>query len=450
MTSTHDTNSTPSIAIIGAGLAGVNAALAFHREGWAVDLYSNRTRSELRDEVPATGTAILFGASRTPDRTITTDRYAGTAGDPATEAAAHFTASSVGIAGAPPEASFTAGFTYEAQSVDPRLRADDRLGEFLAETQDGADGTAASRFIVEDVTAESLDAVAAGHDLTFVATGKAGLADIFDTDTDRTPYDSAQRYLLTVTAQGLPADHVFAGRGSTVPGGLLSLHEEGEVFVGPHLHKDGERDTWVILAWARPGTATEEAFRSAVDADTALDVLQDLHHRVFPDVAGDLDSLRPLDSDPHSWLKGAVTPRVRRPTARTSGGHLVATLGDTSVAVDPIAGQGAQLGTYQVAALRDGLREALEKDEAWDENLLADLFEAHWDNHAAAGVAVTSLFLGDPEYAEVAQEFFTSSPGDPAAASTLFSLFSDPSPALRLRTAGDVRELVASFREVAA
>ncbi|MGP9722497.1 monooxygenase [Corynebacterium sp. AOP40-9SA-29] len=447
MTSTHDTNSTPTIAIIGAGLAGVNAALAFHREGWAVDLYSNRTRAELRDEVPATGTAILFGASREPDRTITTDRYAA---DSSAHAAAHFAASSVVIAGAPPEASFTANFTYEAQSVDPRLRADDRLGEFLAEAHER------SRFIVEDITADSLDAVAAEHDLTFVATGKAGLADIFDADTDRTPYDSAQRYLLTVTAQGLPADHVFAGRGSTVPGGLLSLHEEGEVFVGPHLHKDGEPDstddtsTWVILAWARPGTATEEAFRSAVDADTALDVLQDLHHRVFPDVAGDLDSLRPLDSDPHSWLKGAVTPRVRRPTARTSGGHLVATLGDTSVAVDPIAGQGAQLGTYQVAALRDGLRAALNNNDAWDESLLTDLFETHWENHAAAGVAVTSLFLGDPEYAEVAQEFFTSAPGDPAAASALFSLFSDPAPALRLRTAGDVRALVASYREVAA
>lgn len=451
MTDTQEpTSPVPSIAVVGAGLTGVNAALAFQNQGWQVDLYSNRSRSSLRDDLPATGTAILFGNSRVPDRTIADDRYTGSP-------TAQFTASSVGIAGAPPDASFTARFTYEAQSVDPRLRTDDRLGEFL-------DNGAASRFIVDEVTPESLDAIAAEHDVTFVATGKAGLADLFETDADRTPYDSAQRYLLTVTAHGLPVDHVFRGRGSTVPGGLLSLHEDGEIFVGRHLHKDStgshddsdhnsdhvSDDTWVILAWARPGTATEEAFRSATDAGEALDVLQALHHREFPDVADDIDRLHPIDADPHSWLKGAVTPRVHRPTARTAGGHLVATLGDTAVAVDPIAGQGAQLGTYQVAGLRDGLRTALDEGRGWDEELLTELFEHHWREHAEAGVEVTSLFLGDPLFADVTQEFFASAATDPAAATALFSLFSDPSPALILRTAADVQSFVASFREAAA
>ncbi|MEJ6549258.1 monooxygenase [Corynebacterium sp. USCH3] len=430
----------PSVAVVGAGLTGVNAALAFRNEGWQVDLYSDRSRAELRDGLPATGTAILFGNSRVPDRTITDDRYAGTP-------TAQFTASSVGIAGTPPEASFTARFSYEAQSVDPRLRTDDRLGEFL--DKNPATAPATSRFIVGEVTPASLDAIAAEHDVTVVATGKAGLATLFETDPDRTPYDSAQRYLLTVTAHGLPVDHVFRGRGSTVPGGLLSLHEDGEIFVGRHLHKDTD-DTWVILAWARPGTATEEAFRSATDARTALDVLQALHHREFPDVAGDIDRLRPIDTDPHSWLKGAVTPRVHRPTARTAGGHLLAALGDTAVAVDPIAGQGAQLATYQVAGLRDGLRTALDEGRDWDEELLTELFDRHWREHADAGVEVTSLFLGDPLFAEVTQEFFASAATDPAAASALFSLFSDPSPALVLRTAADVRGFVASFREAAA
>lgn len=64
------TDAPRSIAIIGAGLAGTGAALALARAGYRVDLYSDRTRDALRDEVPATGTAILFGASRTADAQI--------------------------------------------------------------------------------------------------------------------------------------------------------------------------------------------------------------------------------------------------------------------------------------------------------------------------------------------------------------------------------------------
>jgi hypothetical protein len=61
-------------------------------------------------------------------------------------------------------------------------------------------------------------------------------------------------------------------------------------------------------------------------------------------------------------------------------------------------------------------------------------------------VAVTSLFLGDPLYAEVAGAFFSNAGADPAYATALFSLFSEPAPALTLRTAEDVAALAASFR----
>lgn len=439
---TRLTGTPRSIAIIGAGLAGAGAALALTRAGYRVDLYSDRTRDALLHDVPATGTAILFGASRTPDAAIIDDPYANLPG-------AHFAASAAGLAGEDGVASFPARYTYEAQSVDARLRADDRLGAFL----DLAD-TTGSRFIVGAVAPADLDTIAADHDLTLIATGKGGLGDAFATDDDRTPYTEAQRYLLTVTASGLPADHLFADRPG-IPGvnnALLSLHEEGEVFGGPYLHKDraDQDDTWVLLAWAKPGTATEEAFRSATDAASALKVLQDLHHRAFPDLADDLDRLRVIESDPHSWLKGAVTPRVRRPVGYTDGGQLLAALGDTAVAVDPIAGQGAQLGDFQVAALVDGLVAADQAGTPWDADLLTALFEKHWAEHAAAGVAVTSLFLGDPLYTEVAGAFFGNAGTDPAYATALFNLFSEPGPALTLRTAADVDALAARFTEVPA
>lgn len=438
------TDAPRSIAIIGAGLAGTGAALALARAGYRVDLYSDRTRDALRDEVPTTGTAILFGASRTADAQIIDDLYAD-------NPAAHFSASAAGLANPNNPSgvdSFPARYTYEAQSVDARLRADDRLAAFLDLTGDTAGDATGSAFHVTRVTPPDLDRIAADHDLTLVATGKGGLADAFTTDHERTPYPGPQRRVLTVTAAGLPSDHLFSGR-AEVPGvnnALLSLHEEGEVFVGPYLHKDGI-DAWVILAWARPGTATEQAFSEAADAESSLRILQDLHRRVLPDVADDLDQLRPIEADPHSWLAGAVTPRVRRPVGYTDGGSLVAALGDTAIAVDPIAGQGAQLGDFQVAALVEGLSAAETSGQPWDADLLTDLFEAHWDNHGAAGVAVTSLFLGDPLYAEVAGAFFGSAGADPAYATALFSLFSEPAPALTLRTAEDVAGLVASFSQ---
>jgi hypothetical protein len=436
-----------TIAIIGAGIAGANAALAFTRKGWRVDLYSNKDRNDLLHNSPATGTAILFGASRTPDAEITDDRYA----DVPT---AHFTSSGASVAGVN---TFPADFDYEAQSVDVRLRADDRIGEFLelAQSDTGDDSGPGGRFIVRNVTTDDLDTIAAEHDLTFVATGKAGLADLFETDTDRSPYTEPQRYLLTVTTHGLPVDHAFTGR-NPHPGGLLSIHAEGEVFVGPYLHKNwnGEPgntdgDSWVLLAWARPGTATEEAFRSAENAQDALDVLKKLHRETFPEVADDIDQLTTIDTDEFSWLKGAVTPRVHKPTATTESGHLIATLGDTSIAVDPIAGQGAQLSTFQVAALAEGLQDADSDSRPWDADLLTELFDRHWENNGASGVEVTSLFLADPLFADVANEFFGTAAENPEVATTLFSLFSETAPALTLRTAEDVQSLVASRREKA-
>ncbi|HIW90824.1 MAG TPA: monooxygenase [Candidatus Corynebacterium avicola] len=451
MTTHQESPQTPplrSVAVIGAGIAGANAALAFTRKGWRVDLYSNRNRNDLRNNSPATGTAILFGASRTPDAEITTDRYA----DVPT---AHFTSSAASVSGV---TTFASDLDYEAQSVDVRLRADDRIGEFLELAESDNGDTTGGQFIVQDVTTDSLDTIAAEHDLTFVATGKAGLADLFETDEERTPYTEPQRYLITVTTHGLPSDHVFAGR-NTKPGSLLSIHDEGEVFVGPYLHKDwnGETDgtantdgdSWVLLAWARPGTDTEEAFRSAENAQDALDVLKKVHRDNFPEVADDIDQLTTIDSDRYSWLKGAVTPRVHKPTATTAGGHLIATLGDTSIAVDPIAGQGAQLSTFQIAALAQGLQDAETDGRDWDADLLTELFDQHWEAHGASGVEVTTLFLADPKFADVANEFFGTAAGDPEVARTLFSLFSETAPALTLRTAEDVQNLVASRREKA-
>ena len=175
-----------------------------------------------------------------------------------------------------------------------------------------------------------------------------------------------------------------------------------------------------------------------------FDIFRAQHHRLFPDVAPQIDALDVIDSDEHSWLKGAVTPTVRKPVARTDSGGLLVAIGDTAIAVDPIAGQGAQLGAIQVAALADALRE---ETGEWDEELFKRLFDAHWEGHGKPSVEATSLFLGDPKYAEVVGSFFGRAAENPAAGTALFDLLSVPGPVLGLRGKEDVDRFVRTFEE---
>ena len=213
-----------SVAIVGAGIAGATAALGFVDQGFDVTLYSDRDRAGLRDEVPPTGVAILFGASRDWDAQIIPDSYA----------LANTTGISVrlyseedGVRSRVLE--FNPDFGYEAQAVDVRLRADDRIGHFLDR---------GGQFVVEAVDAQRLDEIAAAHDLTLVATGKGGLSSFFPVDESRTTYTEPQRRLLQVTlAPKSPLDFEYRNKNSRE--NLFNLDaQNGEAWFGPFEHKD--------------------------------------------------------------------------------------------------------------------------------------------------------------------------------------------------------------------
>lgn len=58
------------------------------------------------------------------------------------------------------------------------------------------------RVVVEAVTLERLDAIAAENDLTIVAAGRADLARVFPRDAARSRYDRPQRSLAMVVVRG--------------------------------------------------------------------------------------------------------------------------------------------------------------------------------------------------------------------------------------------------------
>lgn len=420
-------------AVIGAGQAGVTAALGLLDNGFDVTLYSDRDQRSLRDDVPATGTALIFGEAQRAEESLGLNTYLATAPT--------LTGESVRVvAGSGPDRSEEVAFDVDFDgfvglAVDTRLKADDRLTLFQ---QRGG------RFVVEAVDPARLDRIAADADLTLVATGRGGLSSLFPIDAERSAYDRPQRSLLTVTTTGLSyGPEVFAHRGTS--GGrhsaLTVVTDQGEAWWGGYLHKDAG-PTWAFLGWARPGSEWERRFAAADSAQSALDIITALHRDYIDWDLPEVSVARTLDEDPHSWLKGAVTQVVRDGVGRTASGHPVAALGDTAISYDPIAGQGAQGGLVQAAAL---VRKAAEHEGPFDEAWLRNAFEEFYAQRARAAQLVTRLFLSDPELAEYGDLFFAAAQGSPRFASKLYGLLNDPRLLEALTSEASAKQLITEF-----
>lgn len=416
-------STTRSAAVIGAGIAGTTAALGLVDAGFDVTLYSDRDRRSLRDDVPPTGTAVLFGKSKDYDASIIEDLYS--VGNTSGISARLYAGDGADRAQV---LEFNPDFHYDTQAVDVRLRSDDRLGRFLER---------GGRFEVRSVDPTVLDEIAGSHDLTLVATGKGGLAQLFGVDESRTVYDRPQRHLLQIVLKGLDqGEDVFAYRNRE--GGKHDLYnldaDNGEAWLGPYLHKD-EGVTWAFLGFAKPEGQWVDRFAAATDRESARQIVLDLYRDYFPHDLPEVEKLEIVESDEKSWAKGAVTPVVRNATATTASGHVVAAIGDTAIAVDPVAGQGAQNALVQVSEL---VRAAAAHDGPFTADWLSERFEEFWELRGHAAVEVTRLFLGHPDYAEHLELAFPAAAVNTDIASALFGLLSDPNPLLTLKTRDDI------------
>ena len=423
------TSSGRTAAIIGAGQTGVTAALGLLDNGFDVTVYSERDQAALRDDVPATGTALIFGEAQRAEESLGLNTYLATA--PLS------TGQSVRVLDGDTEAIAFDGWFDGARgiAVDTRLKADDRLSLFQ---QRGG------HFVVQAVDPERLDTIAAKADLTLVATGRGGLSSLFPVDAARTVYDKPQRSLLAFSVTGLGyGPDVFAHR-STAGGqhhAFTVVAGQGETFWGPYLHKDAG-PSWAFLGWAHPGSDWERRFGTVRDATTALEIATGLHRDYIDWDLPEVSRLQVIEEDPHSWLTGAVTQVVRHGVGHTAGGHPVAALGDTAISYDPIAGQGAQGGLIQAAAL---VRKAARHDGPFDTAWLTAAFEDFYDTRGRAAQRVTQLFLADPDVAEYGSLYFAAASASPRFAGRLFGLLDDPRPFQAVNSVTSAKALITEF-----
>jgi hypothetical protein len=357
------------IAIIGSGVTGLLCAHALVKAGLDVTVFSDRTADQWLNESRPTGTAARF------DTALAFERELGLA---------HWDAEAPAIGGAYLTVCAELGKSLlvapcrirrSARAIDVRLQSHRWMNDLVAR---------GGKVEIEKVTPARLDEIAAAHDLTIVAAGRADLCKLFERDAERSVYTAPQRKLAMVMSRG--AAMGFAGvpflpvKFNLVPG-------IGEAFWSPYFHKD-HGPSWSLIFEAKAGGPLDR-FDSAKSAAEVLSIGKAVIKESFPwdhAWAKDMEV-----SDDLGWLVGTVTPTVRSPVATLPSGRVVTALGDTAVSLDPIGGQGANNGTKMARALSEAI--VARGDQPFDAAWMTDTFNRYWETQGKAMYTFNKLLL---------------------------------------------------------
>jgi len=357
------------IAMVGSGQAGLVAAHGFVQAGHEVTLYSDRSAEQWLHGSRPTGTAARFELALGYERELGLAHWEDVAPK----------GSGVHLTFCPERGNrlvtMTSHATTYLQAIDLRLQSHRWMNDLEA---------AGGRVVVEKVDPARLDAIAAAHDLVLVATGRGPLAELFPRNAERSVYDKPQRKLAMM---------IVTGASQAVPGvPFLPIKFNffapyGEVFWVPYYHRD-LGPTWCVAFEAKAGGPMDR-FDGCQTGEQAVEMAKTVIRELVPweaAWAADIEL-----ADPEGWLVGAVTPTVREPVGRLASGRVVMPLGDTAISLDPITGQGANLGNKLAHHVVDAVAAA--PDARFDAGWMTRTFEAFWADHGAATVTFNNLFL---------------------------------------------------------
>jgi hypothetical protein len=276
------------IAVVGSGIAGLVAAHALRRANQDVTIYTDRSAEQWLHESRPTGTAARFETALAFERELGLNHWDDVA--PRGEG--------VFLTFCPtlhkPLVTLLGRLARPFQAVDLRLQCARWLTDF--------DG----RVVHESVTVERLGEIAAKHELTIVAAGRAELSRLFDRNESRSTYREPQRKLAMIITVGGP--HRVPDL-PLLPVKFDFLGTDGEIFFIPYWHKDRGR-SWNILVEAKPGSRMDR-FAGVRTGEEAVAITKQIVKDLFP---WDEPFVRDMElADPLGWLTGAVTPAVRNP-----------------------------------------------------------------------------------------------------------------------------------------
>lgn len=347
------------IAIVGAGIAGLQLALQLQKHGLNPTLYAEQTPEQmqsdrLRNTVflgdMALGRMRELGVHHWDDPKLQIHRFDW-------EVDGH------------PEMSFTAPMDRSMQFIDMRLLLSRLLADFAAR---GGDVVTKGRLDPSGVAD-----LAASHDLVIVAAGSGSLAGMFPKIAERSPFHEPQRRVMAGLFRGIRFPDSFRFSLRLVPG----IGEMGEF----QLLSFGDPDPRPfsgLLIEAIPGGPFETITRLRYDEDPEafhrkiLEILREHHPSVYERI-DDPSAFAALG--PRDLVQGAVLPIVRYGVVELRPGRFALALGDTHITHDPIVGQGANAASRASWFLGELLIARAKAGGAFDRELCIDAEQQMWE-----------------------------------------------------------------------
>jgi 2-polyprenyl-6-methoxyphenol hydroxylase-like FAD-dependent oxidoreductase len=305
------------IGIVGTGISGLQLALYLQAQGVDTTVYSTRSVEEHR-------------VGRLPNCVM---RWAPTVHRERALGAYHREDNVVGAVhvrvAAEHPLSFCGRLAEPANTTDFRLYLPDLLEDY--QTRGGT-------LVVGACGPDDLDALGRRHDLVAVAGGRDGFDRVFLPDTARSPHETAPRHITAGLYHGIAWPEPAGVEFSIIPG-------LGEIFQVSFHSFDGPVSA--VTVEGVPGGPLARLAQLDYEHDPhgfevgLLEILQthapSLYERVDRSAFG---LTRPLD-----LLQGRITPVVRRSWTPLDGGSYAIAIGDAWILNDPIAAQGANLGS---------------------------------------------------------------------------------------------------------
>lgn len=385
--------------IVGAGQGGLHLAHGLLGQGWDVTLISDKTPTEYLN-MRALSSHTLQERSVAMERRAGIDLY-----DELYDNRSLGVDFSTTEDGQEVALRFVGDWESPATAIDTRMKYARLIESF--ERRGG-------RVEYRTATVDDLEELTERGETVFAATGKGGLGSIFPTDAERTVYDRPQRDLMLMLLEGLQPQRPEQEQRIT----FCFNPEAGELFWAPNLHKSG-KPIHVLLIEAKPGGPMDR-LGAVTDSATALATAKELMAEFAGWEAAVLKEARLADED--AWLRGAVTPSVRKPVARLESGRPVFGLGDVLIVLDPCAGQGGNCTAWGVDHLLRGLEEldGTPPTAEWYEQR----FEDFWDRAGRYFVEFANMLIEPPN--EVAQAIFAAAQESRPVGDRLTSTFANP------------------------